>query len=83
MSQTADRIRSFLEETFLIEFGTEADDTTDLFAAGYIDSYGYIELVSFLEAEHPIKITDDELASDALTSLAKIVQFVDGRLEDG
>jgi acyl carrier protein len=71
-----DRIRSFLEETFLFEFGDEIAGDTDLFKAGVMDSFGYVQLVGFLKTEFGIAFTDEEMLTDILVSFDRIVAFV-------
>ncbi len=73
-------IKKFLENTFLIDFNDFESDA-DLFRGGIVDSYGFIELVNFLERKFNIKITDEELTSDALTSLDNIIECINNKLE--
>lgn len=70
------KIKNYLENALLIEFGSSVQPDTNLFKEGIIDSFGYIELVSFLEGEFGIKITDDELMSEALNSYENILKFI-------
>ncbi len=63
------RIARFLQERFLVEFGKNADGTTDLFKGGFIDSFGFMELVSFLETEFKIEYQAEELLLGQLNSL--------------
>ncbi|MEM7469070.1 MAG: acyl carrier protein [Pseudomonadota bacterium] len=69
-------IKTYLEDQFLIDFGEDISAQTDLFEAGLIDSYGYIDLVSYLESHFGISISEDELNSSALNSLDGIVAIV-------
>jgi D-alanine--poly(phosphoribitol) ligase subunit 2 len=80
MPQPKDIIRTFLEETFLFQFGDVVGPTSDLFKEGVIDSYGYIELVRFLEREFGITLSDEELLSNVLVSLDDMTAFVEQRL---
>ena len=73
-------IQSYLEETFLIEFGEEITSVTDLFEAQIVDSFGFVELVSYLESSFDIKITDEDLLSNRLTTLDGIVAIVEERV---
>jgi D-alanine--poly(phosphoribitol) ligase subunit 2 len=74
-----DEIRSFLTRTFLFEFGPEVNAGTDLFDAGLIDSYGFIELVKFLEQTYGISLSDDDLGSKEISTLRGIAQLVSDR----
>lgn len=73
-------IRRYLEEAFLIEFGDEITAETDLFEAQIVDSFGFVELVSYLESTFAIQITDDDLLSNRLTTLGKILELVEERV---
>ena len=55
-----DTIRRYIEESFLIEFGEQITAETDLFETQIIDSFGFVELVSYLESTFRVKITDED-----------------------
>ena len=55
----------------------------EILQAGLIDSFGFVQLVAFLEKEFGIKITDDEVLSDSLSSFAKIRSFTETKVRDG
>ncbi|MEB2285441.1 MAG: hypothetical protein B6D46_01240 [Polyangiaceae bacterium UTPRO1] len=74
-----DKIRQYLAETLLIEFGDDGSGVSEdanLFESGLIDSFGFVQLVAFLEKTFAIEISDEEVLSDALSSFAKIRSFV-------
>ncbi len=75
------KIRQYLTDTLLVEFDDAAGvhEETNLFESGLIDSFGFVQLVAFLEKEFLIKISDDEVLSDALSSFAKIKAFVQAK----
>ena len=78
-----EKIRQYLAETLLIEFGDEPTGVAadaNLFESGLIDSFGFVQLVAFLEKEFDIKISDDEVLSDSLSSFAKIRAFVESKV---
>ncbi|MEV5595461.1 acyl carrier protein [Streptomyces sp. NPDC052496] len=75
------KIQQFIEERFLVEFGGEVTAGTDLFKAGVIDSFGYIQLMSFIEDEFALEISDDELLAEVFVSLADLDAFVAGMAE--
>jgi len=74
-----DEIKNFLTSTFLFEFGAGVTLDTDLFEAGLIDSYGFIEMVQFLEQTYGIALSDDDLASKEMSTLSGIARMVSGR----
>lgn len=72
-----EKIKAYLSATCLIDFdGIEVNDNTDLFEAGFIDSYGFVELVTFLEREFSIKVTDDDLVTESFNSVNELVRYV-------
>jgi acyl carrier protein len=78
-----EKIRQYLAETLLIEFGDDPSavaEDANLFESGLIDSFGFVQLVAFLEKTFDIKISDDEVLSDALSSFAKIRSFVETKV---
>lgn len=72
-------IQRFLERTFLVTFDEELTRDTDLFKAGVMDSFGYMQLLDFLGQEFSVHLTEDELAERVLVSLADISGFVASR----
>lgn len=69
-------IREFMENQFLIEFGEEFPPETDLFRAGVMDSFGYVQLCRFLEKTYQFRFTEEEMTSNILVSLQLIEEFV-------
>ena len=71
------KIKTFLEEHLLVDFKNGIDESTNLFEVGLIDSYGYMELVKFLEGEFLIQFSNAELISSSFTSLSNLVKIVE------
>ncbi len=71
-----EKIKQYLEETFLFEFNDEITETSDLFKLGIIDSFGYIQLMSYLEDEFHVHFSDEEMLSHMLVSFAAIADSV-------
>jgi len=70
----------YLEETFLFQFDEDIDESTDLFKAGIIDSYGYIKMMQFIQARFEITFSKEELLSNVISSLSGIVASVEVKL---
>jgi acyl carrier protein len=73
VSRDEETIRGFLTENFLFEFGDSVGRDSNLFQLGLIDSFGFVELVAFLEAKFDVKLEDEDLVSGDLTSLSGMV----------
>ena len=76
------KIRDFIEEQFLIEFDETFPDTSDLFKEGVMDSFGYIQLVRFLEKEFDIKFSEQEMTGGVMVSLSQIEQIVAQKISE-
>jgi acyl carrier protein len=81
-SSIEQRIHSFLLEKFPLarKIGIERD--TALLEKGILDSLGILDVVSFLESEFSITISDEELVPDnfqGLNTLSSFVQKKHGR----
>ncbi|GAB2187692.1 hypothetical protein [Roseibium sp. LAB1] len=76
------KIRNFIEEQFLIEFDESFPETSDLFKEGVMDSFGYIQLVRFLEQEFAIKFSEQEMTGGVMVSLTQIQQTVAQKVAD-
>ena len=74
-------IRQFLSDKYLITFDAEVDDDSNLFQLGYVDSYGYIELVRFLEKEFGLTVSDEEMLTNVLVTCSSIVAYVGRKLQ--
>ena len=81
MDATAIRetLSGYMSRSFLFEFGVHADADTDLFDAGLVDSYGFIELVGFIEETYGVTLSDDDLASPAIATLRGITDLIASR----
>jgi acyl carrier protein len=74
----SDRIRSFLEGQFP-PVRTLCDEDR-LLGDGILDSLGILEVVSFLEREFGMTVSDDELLPENFNSISKLAAFVENKL---
>jgi acyl carrier protein len=71
-------IRRFMRE----ELGRELESVRDeesLLEAGIVDSLGVLALVSFIERQYGIRVTEDEMMPENFDSIAAIAAFVGSR----
>ncbi len=71
------RVRQFIIENFYVANPSELTDDASLIQGGWVDSTGMLELISFLETEYRIRITDVEMTPDNLDGIARIAAFVE------
>lgn len=83
METPKEKIRRFMEETFLFEFNEDVSEKSDLFKQGIIDSFGYVQLIRFLEQEFALEFSEDEVMSNVLVSFENIVECVSEKTQEG
>jgi D-alanine--poly(phosphoribitol) ligase subunit 2 len=74
-----DRIREFVSSNFGVNFGDDVDEYSNLFQLGFLNSYGYLKIMSFLESEFGIAMTDDDVLAAMPSSLSSFCEFVEQR----
>lgn len=74
-----DRIRTYVMEETFAENGKIKNDTL-VFKEGFFDSMGFIRLITFLENEFKIKISDEDLVEKNFESIDSMSKFVESRL---
>ena len=74
------RIRDYIRENFLFGSNEKIDDHDSLLERGIIDSTGAMELVSFLETEFRVEVSDEDLVPENLDSVTAIAAFVTRKL---
>lgn len=76
-----DGIASTLERFVRIEGSVAADDTgfgrgVDLLEAGYLDSLGIVHLISFIEREFSLSLSDEVLADTRIATIDGIATIL-------
>ena len=73
------KIKDFiLQETFADSKQIQND--TLVFKEGYFDSLGFVRLITYLEEEYGIKISDTDLVEENFESVSAISGFVGRKL---
>lgn len=73
-------VRQFIVDTFLYGDDTSLTEETSFLRERIVDSTGLLELVSYLEDQFGIQVTDDELTPENLDSLRNIRVFLERKL---
>jgi acyl carrier protein len=76
------KIRDFIRQNFLFGGDEKIGETDSLLDSGIIDSTGAMELVSFLETEFAVEVSDRDLIPENLDSIAAIASFVTRKLAE-
>jgi len=77
-----EKIQNFMEQTFLFEFNSDITEDCDLFKLGVIDSYGYIQLIKYLESEFNIKFSEEEILSNVFVTFSGILGCISKKVQD-
>ena len=73
----ATKIRDYLSQNFLFsDQGFEYEDDASFLELGIIDSFGFMELLHWVEEEFSISVADDELVPDNFDSVRKLSSFI-------
>jgi D-alanine--poly(phosphoribitol) ligase subunit 2 len=73
-------LREFIRERFGVpENDPDFNDNVDLFNYGYIDSFGAVELTSFIEKRFSIRFTNSDWVAFPLNTIKEISSFVSRR----
>ncbi|MBA4366817.1 MAG: acyl carrier protein [Desulfobacterium sp.] len=76
MSDTKEKVRSFIVENFMFGNDEGLSDDTSFLEQGILDSTGVLELVDFLEEKFSIKVDDEELIPENLDSIKNLVAYL-------
>jgi acyl carrier protein len=80
----ATRLRDYLSRNFLFsEGGFEYGDDASFLEAGIIDSFGFMELLHWVEEEFSMSVADDELVPDNFDSVRNLSSFILRRKSGG
>lgn len=80
MSDIHRTILDYLEDDMLVDVDQIRPDQ-NLLATGHIDSYGFIEMISYLEKEFGIKFTDDDIQKPEITTVLGLVSLISNHQE--
>jgi acyl carrier protein len=72
-------LRNFIATHFPRSRARGLSDEDPLLASGVVDSLGVLDLVSFIESEFGISVTDDDLLPENFNSIGRIVTFIKDR----
>lgn len=77
-------LRNYIKEHFDVpENDPDFNDDVHLFNYGYVDSFGAVELLTFVETKCSIHISDQDLVVYPLNTIREIAEFAIKRKEGG
>jgi acyl carrier protein len=69
-------LRNYIIKKFAKRGTTSIGDDTSLVKSGWIDSFGVVDVVAFIESEYGIHIPDGEVVPEHFENLATIAQLL-------
>jgi acyl carrier protein len=81
MSDYKSKVRSFIEENFMVASDVKLLDADSLLQLQIVDSTGFLELVNFVEEAFGVEVADDEMIPENLESIDNIAQFLTRKLK--
>ena len=74
------KVRDYIRQNFLFGSDQKLGEQDSLLDRGIIDSTGAMELVTFIESEFGVEVSDQDLVPENLDSVAAITAFVTRKL---
>lgn len=76
MNTQVEQIRRFVLSKFPLAKKRGVSDDENLLDSGIVDSLGILDLVSFIEQEFNVTVSDDELVPENFKSIRSLAAFV-------
>jgi acyl carrier protein len=73
------QIRKFILDKFPLARKQQIKDSDPLLESGVLDSLGVLDLVSFVEQEFSVHVTDEELVPENFQTIDRIAAFVESK----
>lgn len=80
MTPTMAQIADYIEGQFLVTLGVDFEPDTNLFEAGIMDSFGYVQLIGFLQSQFGLTLGDEDFLNNVMVSLTRMTETVTARL---
>jgi acyl carrier protein len=78
-SDLATGIREFILKQFPLARKNRINNSDPLLESGMLDSMGVLEVVTFIEHEYSIAVSDDDLVPENFHSIDRIAAFIQGK----
>ncbi len=80
MTTVMSRIASYIEGQFLVTLGEDFEPDTNLFETGIMDSFGYVQLIDFLQTEFGLTLADEDFLTNVMVSLTRMTATVSAKM---
>lgn len=83
IARAMDELRTFIRQRYNIPLDDpDFNDSVHLFDYGYIDSFGAVDLIAFVESTFNITISQSDLVAYPLNTIREIAEFAILRREN-
>jgi acyl carrier protein len=81
IDQYIERILNYLRGSVLLDPSTEIPLDQSLVETGILDSYGIVELLTFIEGEFGLAIPEKDITKEKLGSIRKMARYIAAHIE--
>ena len=80
MEEIKEKLRAFIQEKFEIDDDPDFTDDVHLFNEGFVDSFGAVEIIHFIEQTYNIEITQKDITLYPMNTIEEIAEVVENKL---
>ena len=80
MEEIKNTLRAFISEKFDIGDDPDFTDDVHLFNEGFVDSFGAVEIIHFVEQTYNIEITQKDITLYPMNTIEEIAEVVDEKI---
>lgn len=80
MEEIKEKLRAFIQEKFEIDDDPDFTDDVHLFNEGFVDSFGAVEIIHFIEQTYNIEITQKDITLYPMNTIKEIAEVVENKL---
>ncbi|MCL2403640.1 MAG: acyl carrier protein [Coriobacteriia bacterium] len=75
-------LKEWVREHFKIGDNPDYTDVADIFDMGFVDSFGAVEIIDYIESSYKVEITQRDIIVHGMKTLDEIAAVVDAKLLD-
>ena len=79
MEEIKEKLRAFIQEKFEIDDDPDFTDDVHLFNEGFVDSFGAVEIIHFIEQTYNIEITQKDITLYPMNTIEEIAEVVENK----
>ena len=76
MEEIKEKLRAFIQEKFEIDDDPDFTDDVHLFNEGFVDSFGAVEIIHFIEQTYNIEITQKDITLYPMNTIEEIAEDI-------